>query len=551
MDFRQEISSIFGGESLIPLNINYFFSLNPDSRFNQIDTFWNAYSGKYFQQVREDGALPYANICHAAVEKTATWLCAKTPKFKTLEENQTIISQIYDEVIENSGSDIFYRSAQIGGITGDAILQAVYDPTSSYGKGGVAIRVLDTDKVFLEYTNQRNNKVLTRVLIYWNELDPSTGAITRMLELWDKDFVTVYAGSTFSLGITFSDSNLSYTQFNQGGIKYTKIENPYKMLPFVHIKNLKVGNSIFGRSDLHDLYSINKEINQALVSYKDNVDYHNFPITLVYGISMNDVHKSPGKIWSNLNPAGRIENLEVTQTYDQIKEYITLLEKYQGLASIPMRLYSVDQAVQTDTSYASLRLAFLPLVELVDRKKLSYGEGFKKIMELCLQVYNKEKSLNLEKLNKTPDYFQDKLEEAENIDKSLYDKLSAIRMMPYYYTTVVFEDYLPRNRTLELADIEIELRNKLESVQGAMSRLGITDIEEKKEEINEDTEEGFMTATPPPFDPNSSGQPDSTGGEGSSGESSDYENAGVVEEDTGQSAERTIAQRAAKGKQGL
>jgi hypothetical protein len=106
----------------------------------------------------------------------------------------------------------------------------------------------------------------------------------------------------------------------------------------------------------------------------------------------------------------------------------------------------------------------------------------------------------------------------------------------------------------------------LESLEGAMMRLGITDIEAKKAELLKDTMfvgklgrvssifQDVMNPLPPEF--MEEGEEGMEGGAGieeppeteNEGEGEEEESPTTVEEKTGQSAERTAAQRAMRGK---
>ena len=118
----------------------------------------------------------------------------------------------------------------------------------------------------------------------------------------------------------------------------------------------------------------------------------------------------------------------------------------------------------------------------------------------------------------------------------------------------------------ELMDIDVELRNKLESVRGAMQRLGITDPEAKMREIMEDQKfvasldqmYAAMSAPPTPETApftqmsvdNAAAQLPGSDGQGSPSENqneADPMNAQKTEATTGQSAD-TVATKQAGGK---
>ena len=143
--------------------------------------------------------------------------------------------------------------------------------------------------------------------------------------------------------------------------------------------------------------------------------------------------------------------------------------------------------------------------------------------------------------------------------------LPTLRNHPFFECEVSFQDHLPRNRTLELADINVELMSNLESLEGALKRMGVTDIEAKLEEIargkeflSKLTRRSAIIENPEVDLPEEDAEPeieevedDGSENENESGggeENNTEESPGSVEERTGQSAERTQAQRSMKGK---
>lgn len=541
-----ELMELFGVSEVagLPNDVQDFITPYTRSAYQMERTYWECYTGKYFMVPdREDGILPHVNICKGVTDKAGTWLFSKPFQPYTVPDNQTIVNEFYQEILENSDADVFLQLHQIGSVTGNALLQIVYDPDTNFGAGGVCFRTIDSDKYYVQYSYIRNKPVLTKVMVVWKDVGKLSSRNGKIIEVWDADTVTIYPAS---VGMTFNGST-KLERVNEvagnniaraGGVVY---KNPYGFLPFEHINNQKVSNNIFGLSDYHNIYAINKEMCSSLVNYKDNVDYHNFPITLVYGMSVDSIEKSPGKIWGNLNPAGRIENLEVTQTYQQIQEYMKLLEKYEGICGIPLRLFSLDQADVSDTSYAALKLFYLPLVELIDRKKLTYGEGIKNAFQKALQILDYEKELGLSALNTVPKMLVKRLQtalEERDLPDSMLEKLLELRTVPFYYTWIQFAEYLPRNKALELADLDVMLRNKLESIQGALIQLGVEDPESKIEEIKQNIADGLIASANPSF---------GTGG----AEMGGGDTPATSEEDTGQSADRTQAQRSYKGQGSL
>jgi hypothetical protein len=131
---------------------------------------------------------------------------------------------------------------------------------------------------------------------------------------------------------------------------------------------------------------------------------------------------------------------------------------------------------------------------------------------------------------------------------------------------------------MELMDIDVELRNKLESVRGAMERLGTLDPEKKMQDIIEDQEwvasldSLYSVASQPPSPDNfisaeeakmnaEDSVPESVANKakqeraaqesGQPSEGTEEESPTSVEERTGQPSERTTQQKSASGRGGV
>lgn len=552
-------------------------------RIAQVRRYWNYYNGHHYDYARQDGEMPYVNWVYGLVEKSIAWLIGKPPVLKGREDIHPLIEELYREVIENSGGDqLFYDAVQMGSVSGDVLLRVGYDPDVNHGKGGVMIYVMDSERTFWEYRNIGQKRKLTRVMTIWDELDPDTGELKTYSEVWSDQDVRVYPPGRVLSARGFA-SPLEHepqpsVMTDDDGSEYAVYENPYGELPFVHIPNLFISQHAHGRSDVHDLWVLNKEANEQLLSYKDNVDYHGNPLTLLFGVSARQVEKGASKIWGNLPKDARVENLEVTQTHEAILKYMTMLKESLAFAHIPYYLTNATDPVKTDTSAAAMRLAFLPLVELTNRKRQTYGLGFKQAFEKALRFMNSLYDLQLDALDAPASRLDQKLEQMELTDSELGRKLTALRVQPYFYTEVQFQDHLPRNRALELADLSQELQIRVESLTGAMKRLGIADVEGKLAEILDSTRfvaeneailaqsqaetSAMVTAALTPEEPPH--QPDGISGGGYTGDDIPPEKAGddrggrgkkkprenpvTNEQHTGQSADRTQAQRGMRGK---
>jgi hypothetical protein len=100
----------------------------------------------------------------------------------------------------------------------------------------------------------------------------------------------------------------------------------------------------------------------------------------------------------------------------------------------------------------------------------------------------------LEILTDLSDEYKKKYEEAVSYIEKLsfntdqINKFIKIRSLPYYKVEFSFKNYLPHSRRQILDDLEVELRNNIESISGALERLGYKTPDKKIDEILRDSE---------------------------------------------------------------
>ena len=128
------------------------------------------------------------------------------------------------------------------------------------------------------------------------------------------------------------------------------------------------------------------------------------------------------------------------------------------------------QAV-SNTSGSALHLQYQPLVDRIRVKQINYGKGLRQLNRLVIRFYEAAGALEI----------------PEDIHPALR-----------YKTSIQWGDALPRDRSLELSDIATEMGLGIESMKGALKRLGNENPKAKLEEIREEkldqAEMDFMTA---------------------------------------------------------
>ena len=540
-----KITSVIAGDNLMN-SLSGILHEADKQRIANIQKYWTFYNHDHYADVAyKEEDLPFNPYCTAFIQKVATWMVGIEPKYHARQDIAQVMNEIYAEILENSGKSLHFETVEMGSVTGDALLAIQFDTYANDEQGGVSIKLIESDKMLLEYRNIGQKRILSRVLLFWEELDEA-GDVVITAELWDSERVTVYtSGKNLAPHLFIGESLKTVTipiyssgLFNNRNMNVKEYENPYGELPFVHIKNLPTSRDVLGIPDMAYLLPQNREIDEQILSYKENVDYHANPVLLMYGVRAKDLEKGGRRTWAGLPLNSKIEYLKMEDTHESILKYIDILEGTVGVSGVSRDILNNKNINVKDSSFASLRLAFLPIVELVERKTMTYAEGFAKAMEKAVRFTNKIYGLGLESLDGHDPRLLERLEQSEGVVKKLNkEKFLALRMSPFYKTNVTFEDHLPRNRALEGAAIISEMGAGLEDIDSGLRRLGNNDVEAKKKEILKTAEfRAQYNKIITPIQPEATAEPDQA------------QTPELVEEKTGQSAERTVDQRNMKGK---
>lgn len=414
---------------------------------------WNPAYGYYYSW-NEDFNRRTWNVAKNIIDKLVSWICQDEWKTDVPPDtSDTDIKDILEKTWQaNDRHALTYYMAYAACITGDAFLKLSYDPDFyAEGVGELVIQVLDSRTVIPYFDGQNKRKMVGCKIQYpLHEVQGDGQTITRMYQ-------EVHTESTI---VEFLDGEVDRV-FN----------NPLGEIMIVHIPNEPLPYRKFGRSDLESLLLPNKEYNEKLSDLSEILAYHAAPITVVKGARINTLEKGARKIWGGIPKDGDVYNLGLDADLSSSLEYLNLLKKHiHETGNVPEESLGALQNV-SNTSAAALHVQYQPLIERTEKKKILFERGLCKINELIIKFYEAAEAIEF----------------PESIDPALR-----------YQTRIKWGDALPRDRSIDLADIATELGLGIESKSGALVRLGVEDpeakLEEIKDELMEDAEMQFMTA---------------------------------------------------------
>jgi len=264
------------------------------------------------------------------------------------------------------------------------------------------------------------------------------------------------------------------TGSQQDRFQLTENLHKYGIIPIVHIENIPMSDEYGGKSDLEDIIKLNKVYNEMAEDVKMIIDYYAQPITVITGGTVGQLKRGLNQIWSGLPSDASVFNLSLGEDLGASTEYLKLLKNaMHDLSGVPEEILSKVQHI-SNTSAAALSMMYQPIIQIADKKSVSYGEGIAELHRLTGIVYARSISdhplfAKLPSSAKVPD----------NTNK-FFDRIMALPVWKYN---------LPNDRQAMLMEIDIELRNKIASKREVMERLGKKNIPKILNEIASDTQE--------------------------------------------------------------
>lgn len=374
---------------------------------------------------------------------------------------QTILDNVW---IANERHTFTYDLVYQACIVGDAFVRMSWDDDFyAPGVGELKLQVLDSRTVIPYWDGQNKRKMIgCRIQYPVREVQEDGGVKMRMyqevhteatiLELLDGEVINQYP-------------------------------NPLGELMIVHFPNEPLPYRKYGRSDLENLLLSNKEYNERSSDLSEILAYHAAPITVIKGARVQNLEKGARKIWGGIPKDGDVFNLELQSDLSATQEYLDSIKKHlHESGNVPEEALGALQEV-SNTSAAALHVQYQPLIERVKKKQMLFGKGLRTLNRLILMFYQ------MAEVWKPP------------------EGIAPSRM---YRTEIEWGDALPRDRSLDLADIATEIGLGIESKKGALVRLGIEDPEAKlmeiEEELKHDAQLQFMTAGMMGDDDNTTGE---------------------------------------------
>lgn len=368
---------------------------------------------------------------------------------------KTKLDYLFSVWKNNKREELLCEIGQTKSVTGDAWVKVQYlssedldDPFEEYPNGRIRLTCVPTQFVFPDFDDHDKDKLISLTIMYPVRSTVDKGFLRKRTqettslykEVWTREEIFVY----------------------QDGKEVESYENPYGIIPFVHIKNFPIAGRTYGVSDLDDVIPLNVELNTKRSDVSEVIDYHSAPITVVYGAKIGNLEKGANKVWGGLPKDSKVENLSLTGDLAASVRYTSDLKTAMcEIGGIPETVLGGASAI-SNTSGVALQYMNLPLIERTRIKRHFTAGGLQTINKMILFI---------------------------SLREGLIEKPDDMGMAEFLDNTVSLPDTLPKDELLELQKIETEMKLGLECRHGAMERVGKEDVENKLAEIDKERAE--------------------------------------------------------------
>lgn len=487
-------------------------------RLRRYRELWNHYEGFHWEGIPdEDKPQVTINYCRRFVDKFTSFLFGlhdeQTSGFsiKVPTEMEKITLPFLNSVWDAEYNDkrrLCLMMGQSGGVTGDVYLMSRFeapgefnDPFGEYPQGRLRIICLPSHIVFPIYDPSDRDKMIACVIKYpvirKSDKFSWTGSIRSMFgrnqavgrhiiyrQIWTEDAFQEWEGDVC---------------VNQG-------VNPYNHIPVSHIVNRPLMTSYFGMSDIEDSVPMNREVNFKFSDNSEIIDYHSAPVTVLFGAQVNNLERGANKVWGGMPKDGKVETLSLGDNLGASVNHIQeTKESMFEVTGIPAYALGKERSI-SNTSGVALQIEYMPLLEVTGVKRIMYAKGIRQVCRtlLLMGVYHnliqiptsvKGAGIINAQGNDVPDVSTtngDTSSTASSNDtntaaNTVIKDANVIRRM-FYDVSTRFPSCLPKDKILELEQLQLEMQLKLENRLGALKRLGRENSTQKLAEIDSDLE---------------------------------------------------------------
>ena len=432
-------------------------------RLNRYSAAWAWYLGHHWSHRREMGDQNITlNYVRTISDYITNFCFGKGIQFKTPEMSSAIIPHLLQKVweVDNDKQKTLWEMGQLASVTGDCFVKVAYeepweDAIGVIHTGKTRIIPLNPAYCFPEYHPHDRDRILRFKLKYrfWGTSPEGTRQVYTFTEILTDDTVEQYINDEL----------------------IDQYPNPIGKVPIVHIPNVSISSSPWGQSDIWDIISLNREMNEKMSEVSDIVNYHSAPVTIITGAKASQLERGAKKVWAGLPKDARVYNLESSGEMGGALQYIQMIKQaMHEITGVPENALGRTQPI-SNTSGVALAIQYQPMMNRFYMKKVHFTKGLVQLNELIIrtQAVHEPESLQWNPMEATypePD-------QAQILDP---------RDPNTYRTSIHWPDPLPVDQLIKLNELQAKMAMGLESKRGALRALGEEFPNEKMAEVSEE-----------------------------------------------------------------
>lgn len=429
-------------------------------RLNRYAACWAWYLGHHHSQRREMGEQNITlNYARTMSDYITNFCFGKTIQFRSPEENAAIIPRLLHDVweVDNNKAHTLWAMGQLGGVTGDCFVKVAYeepweDSIGVQHPGRIRVIPINPAHSFPEYHPHDRDRLQRFKLKYrfWGTSPEGTRQVFTFVEILTDTTVEQYINDEL----------------------IDSYPNPIGVIPVVHIPNVTISSSPWGQSDIWDIISLNREMNEKMTEVSDIINYHSAPVTIITGAKASQLERGAKKVWAGLPKDANVFNLESRGEMAGAMDYIAFIKRaMHEITGVPESALGQTQPI-SNTSGVALAIQYQPMMNRYLMKKIHFSKGLEKVNELIIRTAAVHRP---EALTWTPG------------SSSMPEPDQLYQLDPMnpntYRTSCHWPEPLPVDVLVKLNEIQVKMAIGLESKRGALDVLGEEFPNEKIAEI--------------------------------------------------------------------
>lgn len=277
-----------------------------------------------------------------------------------------------------------------GGVTGDAYLQFVPDPTNPQSLDHRVV-VLDPSNVTPVWEADDFTDIwLWRIRA--NTVTRQGQPVIRERQWVRSDDKTHWVWTTYEARLSDADLDAKgrYQPVRGKQFRWTQIEGPtrwdYSWAPFFHAQNLPVPNQYWGESDITlSVENLSNALVRAASHANKTLRHYAHPKTVALGVNLTEWETAIGAPLVSENADAKVFNLEMQSDGAATMAYLDFLQDQLHAALRNPRVASGKFDNIGQLSGLAIKLLFGPLLELTSDKQTTYGPLQKHFLQRVLE----------------------------------------------------------------------------------------------------------------------------------------------------------------------